>query len=257
LTGNPPAVVAWKDAGMTLSAYSIEGETGGDEKSGQLFVKSATIQSNAVATLDSQAADSYALEHAKEIGAPQPPPDPEIKRLQVTSPLLTYAGDPKVGKITVPQDFNTTGFFHGSQEVTVKGTKGTRVYDDHVEAHGSSGNLEFLTHATESTPIRKGTIMGPVVFKYRRDAKIDGKAERPTTYNLTADRLDIDFLSAKHTITVTGNVRFDGESQGYKGSGSGAKAVLTFGPGGDLEGFTMEGPTETNIKPQKSGSGGR
>src|SRR5436190_1908402 len=66
-----PVQIFWKDAGVTASANSIEGETGVDAESHEYFLKSGIMAGGATTTIDSDAAYSYLVQRA-QAGGTQP-----------------------------------------------------------------------------------------------------------------------------------------------------------------------------------------
>ncbi len=247
-----PALLSRLDSGVEVKAESIDGETAIDEQSGDLFLKSADVAGGASFTQSTEDAIAYAREQAKAGGVEMPPVGTDRQRISITSPTLHYSGNAMVGTLEVPSGFRGAMVTHLTTPVEENGRKHERIADTNAEITGASGVAEFFVPSTSPSPLRKGTVLGPATFKFSSHSTLDGKPELPTDLHGHAGRIDLDFLSKAKTITLTGSVEIEGVSQGYRGSLTASKAVLTFGVDGTLERIDMEGST-TNIKPQKSG----
>lgn len=259
-----PVQVFWRDKGLAISCATIDGETATDSTHGAYYLKSATIAGDATATWDTDAVYSYAAQQAADEGKPVPPPVPFRKRMTITSPAFSYVGEFDQGTLTLPSAFTGSWAHHGSEIVGKSDQKQMRVFDDTGEVHGTSGTFDVYTSAVGPIPLKKGSVSGPVTFRFARNSTLDGKAEAPTVATGQADRMEFDFIGDTHTITLTGNISIDmtadvkvqKQAKPFLASIKGAKAVLTLGPNGELQKIDMDGtPTITNIKPLKTGGG--
>lgn len=257
LTGNPVQIF-WRDAGGSLTANSIVGETALDEKSRSYYLKSADMSGKATAVFDSDEAYAYLAQRIKESGQPVPPQNPEKGRLSFTADSYHYTGNFDLGTITFSESFHGTWVDRSVQPVAANGKTVNRIVDQTMDVRGGIGSLEIYTHVVADTsPVRQGFVTGTPVLSYTKQSTLDGKPEPGTNVTGKADRIDIDFVSKVHTVTLTGHVEVNGEADGYTGSASGTKAVLTFGPTNELQTIYMEGsPTVSTIKPSKSGGSG-
>gem|GEM_PF-4877064 len=258
VTGHPFHLF-WRDRGFQANATSLDGETGVDSKSGEYYLQTAKLSGNASVVTDSEAASAY---QAKQTGTKNP--SPGHVRLSLASEIIDYAGDAEVGTATLPQSFVATWAKTGEESVLLNKVKHARRYDEDLEVHGVSGNIEFDTLANAANPLRKGTVIGPATFKLTKTSTLDANPEPNTTINGVADRIDLDFVSPTKTVTLTGNVHFEGSGftyaetkngpapQTYTGSMQASRAVLTFGADGQLERIDMDSVV-TNIKPQGGG----
>ncbi|HVT11614.1 MAG TPA: hypothetical protein VHE55_05060 [Fimbriimonadaceae bacterium] len=254
LAGNPVRIF-WRDAGMALTANSVVGETALDSATRNYYLKSADISGNATTTFDSDESERYRIKKAKDAGLPALPPSEAKGRLTLMSDAYRYVGNYDIGTFTLAHAFVGTWTATGSFEATDNDKPAMLNFDDTADVHGGNGSIETFTHLMPGTsPLRKGFVTGSPTFTYTRKWSLGGKPMPDKTVYGKADRIDIDFLSAKHTITLTGHVELSGQSDGYSGSAIGTLAVITFGPNDEVDEIHMEGtPTVTNIKPIKSG----
>lgn len=257
LTGNPVQIF-WRDAGGSLTANSIVGETALDEKSASYYLKSADMSGKATAVFDSDDSYAYLAQRLKEAGQPVPPQNPSKARLSFTADAYHYSGNFDLGTITFADSFQGNWVEHEVEPIDVKGKTANRIIDQTLDVRGGTGSLEIYTHPdADSSPVRQGFVTGTPTVTYSKQSTLDGKPAPGTNVTGKADRIDIDFVSNVHTVTLTGHVEVNGVADGYTGSASGTKAVLTFGPTGQLQTIYMEGsPTVSTIKPSKSGGSG-
>lgn len=259
LSGRPVRVF-WREKGLQASGNSLKGETGVDAKSGEYYLKSGQFSGGVKLESDSDAAYDYLSKHPDAGPAPS-----RVPRVQfgLSSEVIGYQGDSNVGSINLPERFTGTWSKQGVETVKVNGAGHQRQFEERFATTGVSGEFAFNTLASGADPLRTGTIQGPATFKVTRTSMLDSKSEPNTTVDGTADRIDFDFLSAAKTVTLTGNVHFDGTGftypakgplvpQVYTGSTQASKAVITLGEDGEIERVDMEGVV-TNIKPQGGG----
>lgn len=266
-----PALLNWKDAGVKASAALITAEAGTDVAARAYFLKSANLTGAARLEFDNVARHAFLADLAATRGVPAPPTPESNLQAVITSETMTYTGDFDLGTATIPGALHAASRAHGEERVALKTGQALRVYDDSAEFRATSGTFEVATHPKEGAlPFRKGSIMGPTTFSYRRQSTLDGAPEPPNQIDGTADRIDFDFTGENRTVTLTGNVRVEGRitvlSGGkhtpYEATTSGARAVITFGPKMEFRQIVMEGdPTDSTIKRPStqgaSGGGGR
>jgi hypothetical protein len=249
-----PATIRWKDAGLVFTATSMNGELGVEQGRGY-FVKSASFQGDAAISYDTNRIAEFVGERT---GSPPPETEGEMQMV-VKSATLAYTGGFDIGTIKFDSAFQLSGSMKGKSVVAGRNGTVPQVFSDTMNLAGVSGEVGVRTHVPAGgMPLRTGYLAGPIDFHYRRETVADGQTEVPLDVNGVADRLEFDFVSDTHTVTLIGNVRIEGTQGAYQGSTSGDRAVLTFGAKNELVNITVEGrPAESNLKPRPKTGGGR
>jgi hypothetical protein len=249
-----PAQIAVREAGMAFFGNSITADLATDEK-GRGYVSNAAFTDSARLVFDFNSM----MDFLREIGGPIedfPPGTPNPAHAEFTAARFSYDGTYETGTLHFPVPFDLTA--NGASLDKVK--KGDALLDRQstyvFRMHGVSGDLGVFVKADPKTlPLRTGTLNGPVTLHARRESTLGGQPELPGEINATADRMEYDFVSAVHTVSLTGNVKLDGLHQTYAGSSTGARVVLTFGADNQVKKVEIE-QAETNLKPQPKPGGG-
>ncbi|HWA82566.1 MAG TPA: hypothetical protein VG820_03970, partial [Fimbriimonadaceae bacterium] len=104
LTGNPVQIF-WRDAGMSLTANSVVGETALDSTTGNYYLKSADVSGNATSVFDSEEYGKYFAQRLKESGQPAPPPAVAKAYLKFVSDAYHYSGTYSIGTFALSNSF--------------------------------------------------------------------------------------------------------------------------------------------------------
>lgn len=228
LIGGPnPVVVESRLDGLRLSSSELNGlvskteeEKPGGGKATRSYFKELKATQNSTLVLDSTALYEAQVEQAKRLGQPAPATPESKDKSTLKTQALTYSGDPLNGTLTLPNEFNIESNASGKvKEVTFTQT---------TTASGKSGSFTLDPKAKgKVNPIRRGSIAGPVVITINRTEKSPDKPEPELIkISCSADRVELDLVEAR-TITLTGNVKLDGENGLYSGSSVGMVAVIT------------------------------
>lgn len=251
-----PAQILWRDAGMYFVANTIESDIVVDSEGRGYYLDNAKFTGQARLNFDFDTALDFLQEAAG--GALEARSEMPAARVDLITERFSYKGDYVAGTAFLPVAFDVHATGHDVQEV--KQQTGVKKRESRIafDMHGVSGELGLLTHAKKGVlPLRTGFLNGPVTFKARRESTLAGQAEPPMEIKGTADRMEYDFVSAEHTVTLIGNIRVDGLGSIYQGSTTGQRAVLTFGADNQVKKVVVE-QAVTNVKPQpKPGGGGR
>lgn len=266
--GHPPTMHAevrgkafrlrWRDRGIDVSGRT--GTVDADRTAaGNFFITRAGLAGGVSIHRDTRLADEFAAEQAKAAGSPSPEANPNHSSLTLTTEALSYAGDADGGTVTMGAAFDLDSRSHRATSASVKGSPNQRApltIDDQLTLRGADGTVTFATDARDVNALRTGHVSMPVVHLVRKAVQ-DGKALPDSIVDASADRMDLDFLSANRTLTLTGNVVVNGSAEVYAGTTKASKAIITFGPDGRITRIEMTGsPTETNVKPRPAAGGG-
>lgn len=233
-----PFFLRWLDRGIELEGRTGE-VTAARSPEGEYALTFAQIGGGITLSQDSQRADAF----FKRVSA-------DWQKLVLTTDRIDLTGTSEQSTVAMAGRFQI--------EATSHRTRGRETTDQNIQAVASSGTVTFLTNPRDMDAIREGTILGPIQVTLDRTVWIGSQPKRGTHLEGGADRLDIDFISPKRTMTLTGNVSVKGHSDAYSGDTRAAKAVITFGPDGQITSIEMTGsPTTTQLKPHSGGQSAR
>lgn len=189
------------------------------------YFKELKADRNTTLILDSALQYEAAISQAErlKIAPPEKPTSTETTTLRTNS--LVYSGIATEGNLLVSSPFTVNSDSNGKVNETT--------FTQKLTASGTSAkfSLDPKAKATENgkktSPIRTGTILGPVKVNIDRTETTPGEP-LPVRINITcsADKVDLNLVGDR-TITFTGNVKLDGNNGLYTGSSTGAMAVIT------------------------------
>jgi len=217
MTGKP-AIVESRLEGLKISGLNFSGTISSATEGSRSFVRTLDVQSDVVATLDSQVRYQTQLEHSNRFGTPAPKAALGTDSANIRADRMLYSGTATTGRFTIPSTF--------SLEAVSNGKQGEASFSQTLTASGSAAEFAVNPNPEQSIPIESGTISGPVKVEINRKESQPGKPESQTVMNGVADRVELD-LKTNRTVTLIGNVRIHGESGVYVGTSEGDTVVIT------------------------------
>ena len=244
------ATIELPEKGFTLKGKKID-LTWAQAEPKVLEIRSGLIEGNASLHLDSAAGFLENTKFATERNLPKPKAALVDRICDLTSNVFQYSGNKEKGTVTLPGTWTYQQADKGTLDKVEKEKHTLVQFDQTFTVDSASGTVHLIKGKTGSVDqIETGTIIGPVHFKLvRQETPADTGKTSTSTYVGTADRIDIDMTTHPGTITATGHVKVDGESEGNNISFADEKIVITVSP--ELEPITIKlGSGQTTIKPK-------
>lgn len=127
-----------------------------------------------------------------------------------------------------------------------------------LKATGSKGTITLSESPKANNGVSKAVIEGPVTIEMRgvRDEKNEktGKVGK-VPYLVTGRGARMVYDATLRTVTLTGDVRIDGDDPVLGGDLRATKAVLTMDGKGEIVSVDFEGPGETILRDKSKGGG--
>jgi len=248
-----PASIELPEKGFTLHGKAID-LIWSQSNPKQIEIKKAYVEGAAVLHFDSAAGFAANTKFTTEKGLPKPKPELVDRIGELTTEVLRYEGNLEAGTITLPGAWSYTQADKGTLDKVEKDKHTPVQFDQTFTITASSGTVHLIKGKSGSVDqIETGTIMGPVHFKLtRHETPSDTGKTTTSTYEGTADRVEIDMRTQPGTITASGHVKVDGGSDGNLMSFANDRVVITVSP--ELEPISIQmGSGRTTVKP-KDGS---
>jgi hypothetical protein len=264
VTGNPAQIVD-RPNGETMQGDAMSGELLKVSDGGYLLNK------------------ADATGHAKLSLSSALPDLTSLSVLESEELSLRTDGKSKSQTLTIPRSLKLTDSreFKGSKQTDATDATKSKVlnpYEQTTTITGSSAVINYLvklpespTSGTEKPAAQNDHVYRPRGMRDLQTGKVEGpvhyhsvRTEHPpkaavptiTEYDLTADRLILDFTGPTGTITALGHVKWR-ETGELNISGNESQAVLTIDKDGRVQKLTGDGAPTTTVIPLPAPGGGQ
>lgn len=267
MIGNP-AIVESRLDGMTVSAPSISGIFGPQVRGQRTrYIEKLDVTGGATVVYDSGIKLQTEQEFAKKYGTPEPESRVGKDVSTMKTDRFEYNGVANEGAFAFPAPFTIHTDSRGQRLVKGKPATATqpavpdvlKEYHAVADVDGISGLMNINPAAKKLGFLQTGSINGPVTMTIKVTEKAPSLPDEVTDLKMLADRIDFDLVK-ENTITLTGNVVIEGETNTFVGKSEGDLAVLTVDPATlkVLKIRITADPTKSTFrekKPVKSGGG--
>ena len=195
-------------------------------------LREGTIEGKAVIHMDTEKGYQANLKFSASKHLPAPKAPAEFRVSQLETEKILYSGNVSRGTLTMPTawkysesdsgdatkvDDKKTSHIHFVQTFNCDAANGLLVI-----RQGQTGQLD---------QIESGLAEGPVHFKFIRDeTNLETKVLTHTSYVGVADRVEINMLTQPGTVTASGHVIVDGDSNGALTNFKVDRLVMTVSP---------------------------